>query len=115
MTFIFAFDLSKGKSYKVLYHNQQCLTEGKVCHNQEEFRQLLEEITVLPETPEIIFEATGVSSRPLEKFCQNNRLAYCLLNFLERDILALSYHLKLNKRREQNQPLHYLYKRAVLL
>lgn len=88
MSFIFAFDVSKGESYKVLYHNQQCLTEGKVSHHQEEFRQLLEEITVLPETPKIIFEAIVVSS--------------CLLKSLERGILALSYHLKPNKRREQN-------------
>lgn len=80
MSFIFAFDVSKGESYKVLYHNQQCLIVGKVSHNQEEFRQLLERITVLPETPEIIVETTSVSSRPLEKFRQNNRLTYNLLS-----------------------------------
>ncbi|MEC3940117.1 hypothetical protein [Enterococcus mundtii] len=102
MSFIFAFDVSKGESYKVLYHNQQCLTEGKVSHHQEEFRQLLEEITVLPETPKIIFEAIVVSSPLLKKCYQSNRLANCLLKSLERGILALSYHLKPNKRREQN-------------
>lgn len=83
MSFILAFDVSKGESYKVLYQDHHCLTEGKIPHNQEGFCQLLEEIIALPELPEIVFEATGVYSRPLEKFCQDNRLAYCLLNPLE--------------------------------
>lgn len=83
MSFIFAFDVSKGESYKVLYHNQHCLSEEKVSHNQEGFCQLLEEITAFSETPEIVFEATGVYSRTLEKFCQDNRLAYCLLSPFE--------------------------------
>lgn len=83
MSFILAFDVSKGESYKVLYHDRHCLSEGKVLHNQEGFRQLLEEIIALPEMPEIVFEATGVYSRPLEKFCQDHLLAYCLLNPLE--------------------------------
>ncbi|MGL9766410.1 IS110 family transposase [Enterococcus mundtii] len=83
MSFILAFDVSKGESYKVLYHDRHCLSEGKVLHNQEGFRQLLEEIIALPEMPEIVFEATGVYSRPLEKFCQDHLLTYCLLNPLE--------------------------------
>jgi len=83
MSFILAFDVSKGESYKVLYQDHHCITEGKIPHNQEGFCQLLEEIIALPKLPEIVFEATGVYSRPLEKFCQDNRLAYCLLNPLE--------------------------------
>lgn len=58
---------------KVTKYLTVSLSEGKVSHNQEGFCQLLEEITGLPETPEIIFEATGVYSRQLEKFCQDNR------------------------------------------
>lgn len=29
MSFILAFDVSKGESYKVLYQDHHCLTEGK--------------------------------------------------------------------------------------
>ncbi|MBC9705124.1 MAG: IS110 family transposase [Enterococcus sp.] len=83
MTFILALDVSKGESYKVVYHGTHCLSEGKIKHNQVGFQQLLQEINSLSETPEIVFEATGVYSRPLEKFCQDNHFAYCLLNPLE--------------------------------
>lgn len=83
MTVILALDVSKGESYKVLYHGTRCLSEGKIQHNQVGFQQLLQEINALSETPEIVFEATGVYSRPLEKFCQDNQLSYCLLNPLE--------------------------------
>ncbi|WP_086348073.1 IS110 family transposase [Candidatus Enterococcus clewellii] len=83
MSSILAFDVSKGESYKALYQDNFCLSEGKVVHNQEGFQLLLEEIQTLPEVPEIVFEATGIYSRPLEKFCQDNKLTYCLLNPLE--------------------------------
>ncbi|EOT78973.1 IS110 family transposase [Enterococcus phoeniculicola] len=83
MTFILAFDVSKGESYKVLYQDEYCLSEGKITHTQQGFHLLLEEIQSLPDTPEIVFEATGVYSRPLEKFCQDNHLFYSLLNPLE--------------------------------
>lgn len=34
MSFILAFDVSKGVRCKVLYHDDCCLTEGKDPHNQ---------------------------------------------------------------------------------
>ena len=35
------------------------------------------------EQPHIVFEATGVYSRPLERFMKENNYRYCLLNPLE--------------------------------
>ncbi|MBF8807316.1 MAG: hypothetical protein IC227_01460 [Enterococcus lacertideformus] len=49
----------------ILYHDPHCLSEGKVSHNQEGFRQLLEEITALPETPEIVLNTFFIESKVL--------------------------------------------------
>lgn len=126
MTVILALDVSKGESYKVFYHGTCCLSEGKIQHNQAGFQQLLKEINALPETPEIVFEATGVYSRPVEKFCQDNHLAYCLLNPLEAkkqmeegslrswktdkiDAHKLAQtHLKNQRETKQHQQVHYI-------
>lgn len=83
MSFTLAFDVSKGESYHVLYQDSLCLSEGTISHNHCGFQQVLEKLDHLPVCPEIVFEATGVYSRPLEKFCQDNQLSYCLLNPLE--------------------------------
>jgi transposase len=37
----------------------------------------------LPERLLIVFEATGIYSRPVEKFFQDHYFSYCLLNPLE--------------------------------
>jgi len=75
-----ALDVSMGKSYKVVYDDQQCLSEGEVIHNQDGFQELLNEIHTLPEDMMLVFESTGIYSKPVETFCQKNKLRYCLLN-----------------------------------
>ncbi|MGP4063269.1 IS110 family transposase [Halobacillus sp. H74] len=83
MEFIIALDISMGKSYKVLYNGQTCLSEGEIFHNRDGFQVLLDEIWNLPEEPILVFESTGIYSKPVETFCQKNNLRYCLLNPLE--------------------------------
>lgn len=75
-----ALDVSMGKSYKVVYDDQQCLSEGEVIHSQAGFQELLYEIYTLPEDLMLVFESTGIYSKTLETFCQKNQLRYCLLN-----------------------------------
>ncbi|MED3052020.1 IS110 family transposase, partial [Bacillus thuringiensis] len=42
------------------------------------------------EEPEIVFEATGVYSKPLERFFQDNNYAYCRINPLEANLQTAS-------------------------
>jgi transposase len=83
MAYVLALDVSMGKSYKVLYLDDLCLSEGEILHTKSGFDTLLQEILALPETPSIVFESTGVYSKVIETFCQNNHFSYCLLNPLE--------------------------------
>ena len=81
--FVVALDVSMKKSYAVIYEDHTCLWEGNVAHTKTDFGILLNELTSLPEAPEVVFEATGVYSRPVEAFCQKNGLSYTLLNPLQ--------------------------------
>ena len=83
MELVIALDVSMGKSYKVLYDGQNCLSEGEILHNKIGFEALLNEIQSLPESPILVFESTGIYSKPVETFCQRNQLRYCVLNPLE--------------------------------
>ncbi|MFB8491308.1 IS110 family transposase [Enterococcus durans] len=83
MMYVLALDVSMGKSYVVIYHENTCLFEQEILHDKTHFNALLQEIYALPERPQIVFEATGVYSRVIETFCQKNHFAYCLLNPLE--------------------------------
>ncbi|PEP53044.1 IS110 family transposase [Bacillus pseudomycoides] len=88
MKHVIAFDISMGKSYMVIYNEQkQCVFESEIKHSKPEFEKLHEKIHELTdetgESPEIVFEATGIYSRQLERFMQNNQYTYCLLNPLE--------------------------------
>ncbi|PGW56058.1 IS110 family transposase [Bacillus thuringiensis] len=88
MKHVIAFDVSMGKSYMVIYNAQkQCVFESEIKHSKPDFKKLQEKIHKLTdetgESPEIVFEATGIYSRQLEQFMQNNRYTYCLLNPLE--------------------------------
>ena len=80
---VVALDVSMKKSYAVIYERNTCLWEGTVTHTQSGFSALLNEISGLPQAPEVVFEATGVYSRPVETFCQKNGLSYTLLNPLQ--------------------------------
>ena len=81
--FVVALDVSMKKSYAVIYEGTTCLWEGNVTHTRTGFAGLLNEIQNLPQAPEVVFEATGVYSRPVETFCQKNSLSYTLLNPLQ--------------------------------
>ena len=79
--YIMAFDISKGKSYLVLYLGEQLIYEGEIMHNHTVFNQLL---PFLQENEvELVFEATGVYSKPLEHFFETNGFNYYCLNPLE--------------------------------
>jgi transposase len=80
---VIALDISMGKSYKVIYDGQTCLSEGEFLHNKFGFQALLDEIGNLSEEPILVFESTGIYSKPVETFCQKNQLHYSLLNPLE--------------------------------
>ena len=91
MKHVIALDVSKGKSTMVPYDRyQQCEYEGELLHDRTGFEQLHQRIIALAEldgqAPEIVFEATGVYSKGLEKFLQNHNHAYCRLNPLEANI-----------------------------
>ncbi|MHA4095863.1 IS110 family RNA-guided transposase [Bacillus cereus] len=88
MKHVIAFDISMGKSYMVIYNAQkQCVFESEIKHSKPEFKKLQEKIHELTdktgELPKIVFEATGIYSRQLERFMQDNQFTYCLLNPLE--------------------------------
>ncbi|WP_246117084.1 IS110 family transposase [Shouchella miscanthi] len=83
MEFVVALDVSMGKSYSVIYQDQRCLYEEEIAHNQLGFQQLFDHIQTLPGSVTVVFEATGIYSKPVETFCQRNALRYCILNPLE--------------------------------
>lgn len=80
MASIVALDISKGKSYVVIYTEHQCLWEKEIVHNKRGFELLLNQILSLPHRPDIVFEATGIYSKPIETFCRNNGFHFCRLN-----------------------------------
>ncbi|WP_050615882.1 IS110 family RNA-guided transposase [Bacillus testis] len=88
MKHVIAFDVSMGKSYMVIYNSaQKCEYEGDILHTRPSFNWLKDKveeiIQVDGEQSSIVFESTGVYSRPLERFFRESSLPYCLLNPLE--------------------------------
>src|SRR5699024_4262483 len=79
--YIMAFDVSKGKSYMVLYKNQELIYEGEIKHNQTSFNELLPFLK--RNKVELVFEATGVYSKPLKHLFETNGFNYYCLNPLE--------------------------------
>jgi len=73
-----ALDVSKGKSYVVIYEEEVCIAEWEIKHNQEGFNQLKSQLC--KETTEVVFEATGVYSKQIETFLKTERISYCILN-----------------------------------
>lgn len=80
---VIALDVSNGRSYVVHYSDNTCLFEGWMIHNQEGLNGLLARSQLCQTIPEIVFEATGVYSRVIERFCQDHHFDYYLLNPLE--------------------------------
>lgn len=88
MKHVIALDISKGKSTIAIYDGyKHCEFEGELYHTLVDFEKLhkrIEEITILDgQTPEIVFEATGVYSKCVEKFLRDYSHTYCRLNPLE--------------------------------
>ncbi|WP_078552969.1 IS110 family transposase [Bacillus alkalicellulosilyticus] len=95
MKHVLAFDVSMGKSTMVIYnHYKQCEFEGEITHNKSSFKALHEkicEITKLDgQAPEIVFEASGVYSRPLEYFFQTEGYTYHRVSPLEANLQTAS-------------------------
>ncbi|OXS79942.1 IS110 family transposase [Domibacillus enclensis] len=91
MKHVIALDVSNGKSTMVIYDPyRQCDFEGQLNHTRAEFDQLhtrIEEMTRLNgQAPDIVFEATGVYSRPVEAFLKDRGHAYCRMNPLEANL-----------------------------
>ncbi|GEO65578.1 IS110 family transposase [Companilactobacillus nantensis] len=82
MSDIIALDVSKGHSYCVSYHDGNCTAEFNFTHNKIGFARL-RATAKLANNPTFYFEATGVYSRPIERFCKDNKIPYALLNPLE--------------------------------
>ena len=82
MADVFALDVSMGKSYCVWYRDHHCLKEFELPHTNEGFSKLLG-IIKQSQKPTVYFEATGVYSRVVERFCEINKLHFCRLNPLE--------------------------------
>lgn len=80
---VIALDVSNSRSYVVHYADNTCVFEGWMIHNQEGLNELLTRTQLCQNVPEIVFEATGVYSRVIERFCQDHHFDYYLLNPLE--------------------------------
>lgn len=91
MKHVIALDVSKGKSTIAIYDgHRRCEFEGELKHTRADFEQLhhrMNELTALDgRTPEIVFEATGVYSKPVEKFLSDRGYTYCRMNPLEANL-----------------------------
>ena len=91
MKHVVALDVSKGKSTMVIYNRyQQCEFEGEISHSRASFHTLHETLQRLSlqdgQAPEIVFEATGVYSKALERFLHETGYDYCRINPLEANL-----------------------------
>jgi transposase len=88
MKHVIAFDVSMGKSYMVVYNAlRKCELENDIAHTRPAFVELRAIIEDLKdgygEQPHIVFEATGVYSRPLERFMRENDYLYASIRQIE--------------------------------
>lgn len=95
MKHVVAFDVSMGKSMMTVYNRyKRCEYEGEIEHKRSSFQLLYErlhQLTLLDgEEPEIIFEATGVYSKGLEKFLCDHGYRYTRMNPLEANLQMTS-------------------------
>lgn len=82
-----------------------CIWKWK--HSKPEFKKLQEKIHELTDKtdklPKIVFEATGIYSRQLERFMQDNQYTYCLLNPLEAKLQCDSLRIHKNDRSDTHR------------
>ncbi|WP_342473200.1 IS110 family transposase [Metasolibacillus sp. FSL H7-0170] len=95
MKHVVALDVSKGKSTIAIYNPyRQCEFEGELNHTRMDFEQLHKRMKEIAErdgqAPEIVFEATGVYSKPLETFLIDYGYTYCRMNPLEANLQMAS-------------------------
>ena len=95
---VVALDVSKGKSYYTIYANRVCLSEGEVAHDKVGLGKLNELIAALDSPPEVVYEATGVYSRIIRKFCLENNYTFFELN----PLLAKNQIIGSSLRRQKN-------------
>ncbi|WP_080845490.1 IS110 family transposase [Cytobacillus gottheilii] len=134
MQHVIALDISKGKSHFVIYNRyKRCEFEGEIHHTRADFERLqsrIEELSSLDgEQPEIVFEATGVYSKPIEKFLCDYGYTYYRMNPLEANLqmatmrrhktdindaheLAKS-HFKMEREKTYTQDEYYEQMRAI--
>jgi transposase len=98
MPSVIAFDVSMGKSYMVIYNTKRtCIFEGEILHSRPNFNQLYKQIVELiqkdGQAPDIVFEATGVYSRQLERFMNDYGFSYSLINPLESKLQTASMRI----------------------
>lgn len=88
MKYVIALDIGKGKSTITIYNGcRQCEFEGELQHTRMDFERLRDRIEAIikldGQAPNIVFEATGVYSKPVERFFNDNGYAYSRINPLE--------------------------------
>ena len=88
-----ALDVSKGLSHYVIIQNDEIVDEGIVYHNKISFKKFYDMLHYLDEIPNVIFEATGVYSKTLERFFTDFEINYKVVN-------PLATHLKLQSLRQ---------------
>lgn len=108
MNHVIAFDVSMGKSFMVIYNPlKQCVFEGEITHTKLDLEKLKEKVEHLIDAygkvPEIVFESTGVYSKPLERFMKENNYSYCLLNPLEAKMQCESLRIYKTDRSDAHQ------------
>jgi hypothetical protein len=67
-------------SHYVIIQNDVIVDEGIVYHNKVSFKKFYDMIHYLDEIPNVIFQATGVYSRPLERFFTDFEINYKVVN-----------------------------------
>lgn len=65
---VLVLDVSMGKSFVVVYHNEICLLEAEIMYTQTGFAQLKNLVESYETFPQVVFEATNVYTRPVESF-----------------------------------------------
>lgn len=98
MKSVIAFDVSMGHSYMVVYDAwQHCIFEGDITHARSAFEDVRIRIEAQRKQdgvlPAIVFEATGVYSKALERFMQACGFEYALLNPLAAKMQSLSMRM----------------------
>ena len=108
MKHVIAFDVSMGKSHMVVYNAlKKCELEKVIEHTRPEFAELKLLIDNLidgyGEQPHIVFEATGVYSKALERFMRDNDYRYCRLNPLEAKLQSDALRIHKTDRSDAHQ------------